>query len=219
MLKQDFRVEKLPPVEIMVPLGEIELTFSYADPALQHLVTNYHYDTKLIWPNLTQKKSLLSNNNVNKSRRPDAVLRILDHRVYSPSRGFGEIKTKERTDEKFELTRDLVRGIIFAKESIDISNMTGNIFFQVIGNHFICYLITLEAEGIYTSVEICDLYLPMSLTDLPRYVTELSKLIQIQAIYENIYVQSEKTIDIQNKRTTLDKPIFRSYINAKKFQT
>jgi hypothetical protein len=114
----------------MVPLGEIELTCSYVDPAVHHLFTNYDHETKLIWPNLTQKESLLSNNNVNKFRHPDAVLRILDQRVYGPSRDFGEIKTKERTDEK-----------------------------------------------------------------------------------------SEKTIDIQNKRTTLDSPTFRSYINAKKFQT
>lgn len=74
---------------------------------------------------------------VNSSRRPDAVIRVLHQHNYAESRGFGEVKTAQRIEESYELIRDLIRCTIFSKEAVDIHGMKGNIFFQVVGKRIL----------------------------------------------------------------------------------
>lgn len=145
-------VYKLPNVPIVNPLGEIELSCGYIDPIIFPMFTDYSKHSKLIWyvhvidfdrnfahinsvirPNLIQKESKDSDVDVNSSRRPDAVIRVLHQHNYAEPRGFGEVKTAERIGDSYELIRDLIRCNIFCKEAVDIHDMKGNIFFQVVG--------------------------------------------------------------------------------------
>jgi hypothetical protein len=91
--------------------------------------------------NKVTDESRKSDNNVNKQRRPDAVMAMLDQSKYGNSRGFGEVKKREALKDSYSLVRDLVRLCIFSKESIDINGMKANLNFQAVGEFLFQFII------------------------------------------------------------------------------
>lgn len=57
-------------------------------------------------------------------------MRYIHQHDYAEARGFGEVKTKERVSDYYDLARDLLRYCIFSKESVDLNDMTSNRFFK-----------------------------------------------------------------------------------------
>ncbi|KAL9545990.1 hypothetical protein MBANPS3_006883 [Mucor bainieri] len=219
-------VQKLPFTPIAEPLGELELTTSYLDLLLFPLLTDFDQNTKLVWPNLLQKEARISSANVNQSKRPDAVIRYIHQHNYAEVRGFGEVKTKERIDEHYDLVRDLA-----------------------VGSRLTFYLFTLAHDGIYVVVEICSVDVPnfgpqkpilqtkhritanaisicrpergkentlLSLEDLPSFMTQLDDVMLVLSIYQTSCIKSATPLDATHERPTLESPAFHDYIDKHK---
>lgn len=160
---------------------------------------------------MVQREPSLSNSNVNSNRRPDAIIRIIIQHYYGESCGYGEVKTKERINGKYDLVRDLVRCVVFGKEAIDLHKMNGKIDERVS-----FYVESLFSEGIYVFAKICHIVLPMSICDLSVFITQFDGLLQVIKIYNKTRIINESPIDNKLKRPTLNSPTFLSYVDKRR---
>jgi hypothetical protein len=128
-------------------------------------------------------------------RRLDAAASVIDQHAFSISRTFGEDKTQERINNVGDLVRDLIGIGIFSKETIDSSSTENVIVFQAVGNSITFYVVSFTNKHFYTMLEFAHIVIPMSLSDLPSFLAQADKIMQIIACIDNIYSQEKKKIE------------------------
>ncbi|RUO95593.1 hypothetical protein BC936DRAFT_143667, partial [Jimgerdemannia flammicorona] len=81
------------------------------------------------------------------------------------------------------------------------------------GQHISFYLTTLLYDGLYVMTEIGHLNMPVSLEQLPAFLTSLDTLLIVSNAYWANCVQSSSTVEMEpNKRSTLATPNFKELI-------
>ncbi|RUS12893.1 hypothetical protein BC938DRAFT_478321, partial [Jimgerdemannia flammicorona] len=148
-----------------------------------------------------------------RAKQPDAIINNTDQLSWGSSRGHGEAKVQEEMNNLYNLCADLVRVAIFNKDAIDFYNMHCMLGFQVVGQHISFYLTTLLYDGLYVMTEIGHLNMPVSLEQLPAFLTSLDTLLIVSNAYWANCVQSSSTVEMEpNKRSTLATPNFKELI-------
>ncbi|KAG9287039.1 hypothetical protein G9A89_023003 [Geosiphon pyriformis] len=95
---------------------------------------------------------------------------------------------------------------VFNKDGIDFYNMECMFGFQV-GNIFRSTLQLSCTMGLYVVTEIGHLNVPMSLEQLPAFLTSLDTLLIIANAYWSISLKSDATVEKEsNKRDSLNNP-------------
>ncbi|KAG9286895.1 hypothetical protein G9A89_012445 [Geosiphon pyriformis] len=84
--------------------------------------------------------------------------------------------------------------------------------FQVVGPHISFYFTTLLYDGLYVMTEIGGLNVPMSLQQLPAFLTSLDTLLIISDAYWKNCLKSNAVEMKLNKRSTLATPNFKELI-------
>ncbi|CAO3700879.1 unnamed protein product [Rhizopus stolonifer] len=79
---------------------------------------------------------------------------------------------------------DLVRLALFGKSAIDNNHLGGNISIHIVAPFIIFYLIKLQSDGIYTMTELLRMQFPMSVSEVPAYLTNLQRLKNVIYISE-----------------------------------
>ncbi|KAI9005459.1 hypothetical protein CLU79DRAFT_685617, partial [Phycomyces nitens] len=100
--------------------------------------------------------------------------------------GFSEVKRQSMAGNHYLVNWDLLRLAVFGKNAIDGNNLSGNLAIHVVGNYITFYLIKLHADGLYIMTELVRLQFPMSVMEVPAYITNFSRLKSVINIFENI---------------------------------
>jgi hypothetical protein len=103
---------------------------------------------------------------------------------------------------------NLIRIGIFSKEAIDTNGFKNNICFQAVGNSVKFYIISLTEKQLYIMFEFAHIHVPMSLEDLPSFIAQSDKLMQIISCTKNIYSQQKTELDSSWKAS----PNFNAYV-------
>ncbi|KAG2196705.1 hypothetical protein INT47_009615 [Mucor saturninus] len=201
-------MNSLPEVKFVEPLGEIEVCINLIHPLLSPLF--YDKDNSFLrWCNKISEEAKESRTNVNKSRRPDAIIWTILQNHVGCNKGFGEVKITEGLKNKYGLVKDLVRlSRTFSKEAIGLNdtkcNMSPPSYWA---GHIFFYAHTLLADGLYAMIELCDVVAPSCLSDLITFLSELDKLKLVYSIFVSSCKQLDE-IETSWKRHTLDSPTF-----------
>lgn len=120
--------------------------------------------------------------------RPDACISNLDGMIWGNTRGFGEVKCFSQVGNTFAIAKDLVRLALFSKNAIDTHGMHGILAFQAIGRHVFFYLTTLLNDALYVMMEIGKIEIPSCIMDLPAYVAQSHRLLDVLALYDEMCI-------------------------------
>ncbi|KAI9005823.1 hypothetical protein CLU79DRAFT_824718 [Phycomyces nitens] len=205
-------MEKLPVVQPLEGCkSENELCNTYVDPLLDSLLSDPENGVHLRWTNLNDTDEGLE--------RPDSVISIMQSN-WGNNLGYGEVKIEEPTTNKFMLAWNLCRLGHFSKDTINTTSNKSSISFQVKGHYITVYITTLNADGIYTMVELIHLQIPQSVENLDRLTTKssLEKLLWVAHMFEKIRQQKkeESSEFVQMKRYGPGLAQFRELISDKR---
>ncbi|CAG8653764.1 27663_t:CDS:10 [Gigaspora margarita] len=149
---------------------------------------------------------------VGRAKQPDAIINEIDQLSWSLSKGHGEAKVQEEMNNLYLLCTDLIRIAVFNKDAIDFYNMNCMLGFQVVGHHITFYLTTLLCDALYVMAEIGHIDVPMSLEQVPTFLTSLDTLLTIfNAYWSNCTMSTEKKEP--SRRSTLATPSFKEMVS------
>ncbi|RGB22777.1 hypothetical protein C1646_775569 [Rhizophagus diaphanus] len=101
---------------------------------------------------------------------------------------------------------------VFNKDAIDFYNMNCMLGFQVVGQHITFYLTTLLCDALYVMVEVSHVDVPMSLEEVPAFLTSLDTLLIISnTFWDNCIVSTENKEP--SRRSTLETPSFKEMVS------
>jgi hypothetical protein len=205
-------IERVPRISLKSPVGEVELCTNYIDPVLSPIFEDPDCGVFLRWSNKEAPESK-QRKLTGRAKQPDAVICDIDQLSWGSSLGHGEAKIEEEKTNIYSLCADLIRVAVFNKDAIDAYNRNCVIGFQVVGQHITFYLTTLLYDGLYVMVEVSHLDIPMSLEQLPSFVTSLDKILLVSNAFWNKCVLSRPAAEMEpNKRNTLATPNFKRLI-------
>ncbi|CAG8515579.1 10438_t:CDS:2 [Paraglomus occultum] len=170
------------------------------------------HDVFLQWSNKEAPESK-ARKLTGRAKQPDAIISNVDQLSWGSSRGHGEAKVQEEVDNLYSLCTDLIWIAVFNKDAIDFYNKDCMLGFQVIGSHITFYLSTLLYDSLYVMVEIGHLNVPMSLEQLPAFITSLDTLLVVSNAFWTNCAMSHPVAEMEpNKRNTLATPNFKELI-------
>ncbi|KAL0136188.1 hypothetical protein V8B55DRAFT_1291394, partial [Mucor lusitanicus] len=112
--------------------------------------------------------------------------------------GFGEVKRKTMAGNHYLINWDLLRLAVFGKNAIDGNKLSGNLAIHVVGPHITFYLIKLHADGLYIMTEMARVQCPMSVMEVPAYITNFSLLKNVVHTFENLCKPDNNNDDISS---------------------
>ncbi|RIB03195.1 hypothetical protein C2G38_1929899, partial [Gigaspora rosea] len=175
-------IERVPRFTLKSPVGEVELCTTYIDTILSPLFADPDRGIFLRWSNKEAVESK-ARKPVGRAKQPDAIINKIDQLSWSLSKGHGEAKVQEEMNNLYLLCTDLIRISIFNKDAIDFYNMNCMLGFQVVGHHITFYLTTLLCDALYVMAEVGHVDVPMSLEQVPAFLTSLDTLLIILNAY------------------------------------
>ncbi|KAF0525699.1 c2h2-type zinc finger transcription factor [Gigaspora margarita] len=226
-------------VRIVKHLQWKKITRDDAVSELQILIVERSYGERAILKairNMSNKETVESKARkpVGRAKQPDAIINEIDQLSWSLSKGHGEAKIQEEMNNLYLLCTDLFRIVIFNKDAIDFYKMTCMLEFQVVGefptvpfffrshiteqlfcipgHHITFYLTTLLCDALYVMVEVGHVDVPMSLEQVPAFLTSLDTLLIILNTYwSNCIMSTEKKEP--SRRSTLATPSFKEMVS------
>ncbi|KAI9491411.1 hypothetical protein BDB00DRAFT_767051, partial [Zychaea mexicana] len=117
---------------------------------------------------------------------PDCIITRFTHQTDGGINiGYSEVKKISMARNHYLVNWDLVRLAFFGKNAIDDNHLGGNISIHIVGSTFHrFYLIKLQSDGIYTMTELLRVQVPMSVSEVPAYLTNLARLKNVIHISE-----------------------------------
>ncbi|KAF0427121.1 hypothetical protein F8M41_006108 [Gigaspora margarita] len=204
-------IESVPRVTLKSPVGEVELCTSYIDTILCPIFSDPDSDVLLRWSNKQVEESK-ARKYTGRAKQPDVIINEINQLSWGLSKGHGEAKVQEEENNLYLLCTDLIRVAVFNKDAIDFYNMNCILGFQVVGQHITFYLTTLLCDALYVMVEVGHINVPMSLEQVPAFLTSLDTLLIISdAFWANCIVSTEKKEP--SRRSTLATPSFREMVS------
>ncbi|CAG8506037.1 2654_t:CDS:2, partial [Acaulospora colombiana] len=169
-------IESVPRVTLKSPVGEVELCTSYIDTILCPIFSDP--DSGGYRANKQAEESK-ARKYTSRAKQPDAIINEINQLSWGLSKGHGEAKVQEEENNLYLLCTDLIRVAVFNKDAIDFYNMNCMLGFQVVGQHITFYLTTLLCDVLYVMVEFGHINVPMSLEQVPAFLTSLDTLLII----------------------------------------
>ncbi|KAI8060626.1 uncharacterized protein B0P05DRAFT_477782, partial [Gilbertella persicaria] len=114
--------------------------------------------------------------------------------------GFGEVKRQSMAGNHYSVNWDLLRLAVFGKNAINGNKLSGNLAIHVVGPYITFYLIKLHADGLYIMTELARLQCPMSVMEVPAYLTNFSRLENVVHTFENLCKPDNNNDDISSWR-------------------
>ncbi|SAM03024.1 hypothetical protein [Absidia glauca] len=185
-------------------IPEATLITRYIVPLLQPLFDNDNLNIKLDFTatDLSEKYKRPSSF----SGCPVCSITVFPHQTDKDiNNDYNEIKGSSMTDNHRLENWDLIRLGFFAKQSIDSNNLDGNVCIHIVAPFLVFYLVKLQSDGmcrsrLYTMTELLRLQLPMSISELPAYLTNLSGLKSVIHMSETFCYPTETNDDISSRR-------------------
>ncbi|CEP13528.1 hypothetical protein [Parasitella parasitica] len=116
---------------------------------------------------------------------PDCIITRFPHQTDDGINiGYGEVKKSSMASNHYLVNWDLVRLAFFGKNAIDDNHLGGNISIHIVAPSIVFYLIKLQSDGIYTMTELLRMQFPMSVSEVPAYLTNLPRLRNVIHISE-----------------------------------
>ncbi|KAG1450537.1 hypothetical protein G6F56_008320 [Rhizopus delemar] len=113
---------------------------------------------------------------------PDCIITIFQHQTDDGANvGFGEVKRQSMAGNHYLVNWDLLRLAVF-------------------GPYITFYLIKLQADGLYILTELARLQCPMSVMEVPAYLTNFSRLKNVIHTFENLCKPDKNNDDISSWR-------------------
>ncbi|CAG8707102.1 8191_t:CDS:2, partial [Cetraspora pellucida] len=183
-------IERVPRATLKSPIGEVELCTTYIDPILSSLFMDPDRGIFFRWSNKEAVESKVRKQ-IGRAKQPDAIINEIDQLYWGLSKGHGEAKVQEKANNLYFLCTDLIRAV---------------------GRHITFYLTTLLCDALYVMVEVGHIDVPMSLEQVPAFLTSLDTLLIISnAFWSNCIMSTEKK-DL-SRRNTLTTPNFKEMIS------
>ncbi|CAG8546273.1 3688_t:CDS:10, partial [Paraglomus occultum] len=202
-------IERVPTITLSSPLGEVELCTTYIDPVLSPIIADPDQNCRSNKEAPESKARKLTG----RAKQSDAIINNIEQLSWGSSMGHGEAKVKEEANNLYSLSADLIRVAVFNKDGIDFYKMRCMFGFQVVGQHISFYLTTLLCDGLYVMAEIGHLDVPMSLEQIPAFLSSLDTLLITTNAYWANCQKSNAAVEIEsNKRNTLATPNFKELI-------
>ncbi|ORX45665.1 hypothetical protein DM01DRAFT_1294422 [Hesseltinella vesiculosa] len=149
---------------------EATLITRYLLPALQPLFDDHEQNIRLEFTSTEFADKHKRPPNFNGC--PDCIITSFPHQTDDGvNAGFGEVKRHSMAGNHYLVNWDLVRLAIFGKNAIDDNNLAGNLSIHVVAPFITFYLIKLQADGLYTMTELARVQCPMSVSEIPAYIT------------------------------------------------
>ncbi|CAO3607412.1 unnamed protein product [Cunninghamella blakesleeana] len=211
-------IQDLPMNIIMDPIKETELCTRYIQPAIQPLFDDHEKNILFKWFGVQNPECKNSNISVSR-RRPDCIISIIEDNYEKASIGYGEVKQQSEASNHHSINKDLIRLGIFSKNSIDINNVKGVLSMHIVGQNITFYLTKLLYDGLYTMIELTNFNLPLSIDDLPGYLTNLDKVKNVLHVFNNecniMGLEHNIRINKVRSRPSMSTPEFERVIDKK----
>ncbi|KAI9320128.1 hypothetical protein BX666DRAFT_1852753 [Dichotomocladium elegans] len=206
-------VNKLPPVSLDEDINEAELCSRYVDPFLSSLFDDPNQGIYLRWTNQStlEAKQLCSN------MRPDISITKTLGRKWIGSLGYGEAKPAARENDHYLVCEDLIKVVIFCKNSLDEQLMDGVLGIHIVGRTIRFYVLVLPAVTTYVMYLLAEIKVPDSIQGLPGFITELPSVLKILHVFDTVCVSSDIPDIIAIRRApTLSSKEFQQIISESK---
>ncbi|KAF7720543.1 hypothetical protein EC973_007596, partial [Apophysomyces ossiformis] len=208
-------VQFLPYDATNLEIWETTLITRYLVPALQPLFDHRERNVRLEFTatDLADKHKRPPSFNGS----PDCIITTFPHATDDGVNiGFGEVKRSTIAGDHFLVNWDLVRLAMFGKGALDSNNLSANLAVHVIAPFVTFYLIKLEADGLYTMTELDRVQIPMSILEVPAYLSNFTRLKNVMHIFESFCTPEDNNIDTSWRRQSLLATDLMSILNKKK---
>ncbi|KAI9324584.1 hypothetical protein BD770DRAFT_335016, partial [Pilaira anomala] len=156
-------VTKLPNLQRLSPVGEMELTVNFLDPILSHVFHCPELNKHFIWLNRKDDNTATC--------RPDATMVALPQKAENVTLGYVEVKPLDVQSDLELAYMDLVRLGVFARSLMLKKANRRVLVVQCIGYTMIFYLVSEHSYGITTMAELLTI-------DVPKCISEIGGLLQ-----------------------------------------
>jgi hypothetical protein len=206
-------VNKLPSVSLDEDLNECELCSRFIDPFLSGLFDDPNQGIYLRWTNeSTLEAKQLSNN-----MRPDLSITKTVGLKWSRSLGYGEAKPAARESDHYLVCQDLIKVVLFCKDSLDEHLMDGVLGIHIVGRTISFYVLVLPAIATYVMYLLAEIKVPDSIQGLPSLITELPSVLKVLDVFDNVCVCSDVPDIVASRRVpTLPLKVFQQIISESK---
>ncbi|KAI7877015.1 hypothetical protein K492DRAFT_181198 [Lichtheimia hyalospora FSU 10163] len=194
-------LEEFPTVPMIKMMGEHDVIALVVDLILRPILSGF--SSRLRWPEINAEERKFRTRRV---ERPDASLSDIEEMQPTKSRIFGEVKPEDA--DSCSMGVDFVRIGVFGKDAIDQHKLNKVILFQAIGCKITFYVEALYDEGVYLLAELCQITLPTSLQEVPNFLDDLGKLLDIYRTVESTTSTLDEEEWEKNARETLNTPRF-----------
>ncbi|KAI8084068.1 uncharacterized protein B0P05DRAFT_452067, partial [Gilbertella persicaria] len=178
-------LQLLPVDATNIEISETTFITRYILPALQPLFDNQEKNIRFEFSSTDLADNHKRSPGFNGC--PDCIITIFQHQTDDGANvGFGEVKRQSMAGNHYLVNWDLLRLAVFGKNAIDGNKLSGNLAIHVVGPYITFYLIKLHADGLYIMTELARLQCPMSVMEVPAYLTNFSRLKNVIHIFENL---------------------------------
>ncbi|KAI9275970.1 hypothetical protein BY458DRAFT_434263, partial [Sporodiniella umbellata] len=206
-------VNKLPTVPLDEDINECELCSRFIDPFLSGLFDDPKEGVYLRWTN----ESTLEAKELPNNLRPDLSITKTIGLKWVRSLGYGEVKPSARESDHYLVSQDLIKMVLFCKNSLDKQLMEGVLGIHVVGRTIRFYVLVLPATATYVMYLLAEIKVPDSIQGLPGFVTELPSILKILHVFDTVCVCSITPEVIAGRRTpTLPSKNFQQIISSSK---
>ncbi|KAI9245650.1 hypothetical protein BDA99DRAFT_527777 [Phascolomyces articulosus] len=212
-------IDKLPSQEISSQIMETELCHRYIDPLLSGLFDDPGMGVLFRWTSVTNQeaKKTAAKGHIS-AQRPDSCITEMDGLFFGPSLGFVEVKPASEKNNKYLVSRDMIRLGILSKNSLDEGGLEATMCIQVVDHKMSFFINKLEADGLYICTEIATFTVPDSINNLGNFLANFDDLIAILECYETWCVDmkpSDKASYFSKRRPSLSDDTFTMLSNSR----
>ncbi|KAL0088960.1 hypothetical protein J3Q64DRAFT_1847623 [Phycomyces blakesleeanus] len=180
-----------------LPSGnDISLKLAFIDPFLSGLLDGPNKGVYLCWTNEPNLKAKRSYSNM----RPDLFITKNASIRWARSLGYGEASPTTRKSNQYLVYQDLIKIVLFCKESLDEHLMEEVLRIHIVGRTVGFYILVLSADATYVMYLLAGIKVPDSIHDLHHFITELPLIFKILHVFDTMCVCSDVPENVASQR-------------------
>jgi hypothetical protein len=199
---------------------ETKLITRYILHAMQPLFDDHERDIRLEFTFTEPADN--HNREVSFTGCPDCIISVFPHQADNAVNvGYGEVKRQSMAGDHYLVNLDLVRLATLGKNTINENELSGSLSIHVVGKSLLkkinrndCilnelyflgpyitfYLIQLKADGLYCMTELTHVQCPMSVSEVPAYITNFSNLKNVLHVFQSFCKYEDTNADLSSWR-------------------
>ncbi|CAO3674037.1 unnamed protein product [Rhizopus stolonifer] len=178
---------------------ETKLITRYILHAMQPLFDDHERDIRLEFT--FTEPSDNHNREVSFTGCPDCIISVFPHQTDNAVNvGYGEVKRQSMAGDHYLVNLDLVRLATLGKNTINENELSGSLSIHVVGPYITFYLIQLKADGLYCMTELTHVQCPMSVSEVPAYITNFSNLKNVLHVFQSFCKYEDTNVDLSSWR-------------------